>query len=100
MNYVALFTRAWIEIPAKQAPAKLPCVALFTRAWIEMYMISDMGQWYDVALFTRAWIEISFKIAKLVDGVVALFTRAWIEMLLTYSTSVIKACRPLHEGVD
>ena len=22
-------------------------VALFTRAWIEIYMISDMGQWYD-----------------------------------------------------
>ena len=53
-------------------------VALFTRAWIEIYMISDMGQWYDVALFTRAWIEIVAKIGK------------------DFGTKR----RPLYEGVD
>ena len=54
------------------------CVALFTRAWIEIYMISDMGAWYDVALFTRAWIEIT-------AGDIP---------------EEVNESRPLHEGVD
>ena len=33
---VALFTRAWIEIPAISAEQVAVYVALFTRAWIEM----------------------------------------------------------------
>ena len=33
---VALFTRAWIEISAKDLYYPLCLVALFTRAWIEM----------------------------------------------------------------
>ena len=33
-------------------------VALFTRAWIEMPKINKEITVIDVALFTRAWIEI------------------------------------------
>ena len=34
--YVALFTRAWIEIQNYQIVFTRVWVALFTRAWIEM----------------------------------------------------------------
>ena len=34
-------------------------VALFTRAWIEIPKKEEYGVIYEVALFTRAWIEIS-----------------------------------------
>ncbi len=33
-------------------------VALFTRAWIEIPLVYDDSLSYYVALFTRAWIEI------------------------------------------
>ena len=33
---VALFTRAWIEIPRSRGKTTNLIVALFTRAWIEM----------------------------------------------------------------
>ena len=36
LSYVALFTRAWIEIAQTHNARKNECVALFTRAWIEM----------------------------------------------------------------
>ena len=36
----------------------LPHVALFTRAWIEMPQRCTQKQLQPVALFTRAWIEI------------------------------------------
>ena len=36
MKNVALFTRAWIEIPPYKALSTLKLVALFTRAWIEI----------------------------------------------------------------
>ena len=64
----------------KTRPIGGPPVALFTRAWIEIYMISDMGQWYEVALFTRAWIEIKILSHEAFKTCVALFTRAWIEI--------------------
>ena len=35
-NDVALFTRAWIEIPLQQLLHHRIVVALFTRAWIEI----------------------------------------------------------------
>ena len=35
-EYVALFTRAWIEITKLTKQMDLLNVALFTRAWIEM----------------------------------------------------------------
>ena len=34
--FVALFTRAWIEIPYEKAWNMILSVALFTRAWIEI----------------------------------------------------------------
>ena len=33
-------------------------VALFTRAWIEIFCDCKADDFCDVALFTRAWIEI------------------------------------------
>ena len=36
-QYVALFTRAWIEIFASIAEYNAAVVALFTRAWIEIH---------------------------------------------------------------
>ncbi len=33
-------------------------VALFTRAWIEISLFENKASWNNVALFTRAWIEI------------------------------------------
>ena len=37
-GYVALFTRAWIEIASPLANLGKSLVALFTRAWIEMFV--------------------------------------------------------------
>ena len=43
-------------------------VALFTRAWIEIYFVRIRTRFYLVALFTRAWIEIpSGKLSPLWD---------------------------------
>ena len=36
MSTVALFTRAWIEIPLSHVGNHVCKVALFTRAWIEI----------------------------------------------------------------
>ena len=36
MDWVALFTRAWIEIVTMVSSPDPPMVALFTRAWIEI----------------------------------------------------------------
>ena len=75
---VALFTRAWIEIPPFSAALILPRVALFTRAWIEILKNGYVWIECKVALFTRAWIEIK-----------------------SISISGVGICsRPLHEGVD
>ena len=75
---VALFTRAWIEIPKSRAKKFVPAVALFTRAWIEILRKSLQLCLLPVALFTRAWIEIDDQTIALVENI----------------------CRPLHEGVD
>ena len=40
-NIVALFTRAWIEIPFANNALFVAGVALFTRAWIEMAFNMD-----------------------------------------------------------
>ena len=58
--YVALFTRAWIEIEIVKVNGENGAVALFTRAWIEIFSMSKSNSNADVALFTRAWIEIHF----------------------------------------
>ena len=38
MLYVALFTRAWIEIRVTKTTMSFHRVALFTRAWIEILL--------------------------------------------------------------
>ena len=75
-------------------------VALFTRAWIEMQngLTFDTFAW--VALFTRAWIEIENTSSYLGYQYVALFTRAWIEIATANPTNLKDIGRPLHEGVD
>ena len=78
VKYVALFTRAWIEMRGKTTNLILWGVALFTRAWIEILLLKEYTVRYPVALFTRAWIEIP-KNFKFVPGAKG---------------------RPLHEGVD
>ena len=103
MKRVALFTRAWIEIPYTRRSKKSKRVALFTRAWIEIPLNlaintagtaspSSRGRGLKcncqfaviviihVALFTRAWIEIKTYKKHYLRWGVALFTRAWIEM--------------------
>ena len=57
--YVALFTRAWIEIRCFLLAYRSASVALFTRAWIEILTIRYVASSITVALFTRAWIEIT-----------------------------------------
>ena len=57
--FVALFTRAWIEISSIRNIRLQAQVALFTRAWIEISFFGAKNRLLSVALFTRAWIEIS-----------------------------------------
>ena len=78
--FVALFTRAWIEMSDKYPFFVKNSVALFTRAWIEIFATALYCLLYLVALFTRAWIEIvnCYFNNALIN--VALFTRAWIEI--------------------
>ena len=100
--YVALFTRAWIEINNECDIALPSHVALFTRAWIEINSKNLQGVSLCVALFTRAWIEIPAIAKRCMTALspssrgrglkwcaycrlqffprVALFTRAWIEI--------------------
>ena len=78
----------------------LTWVALFTRAWIEIMKPYNIPQIIRVALFTRAWIEISRHWERLQAAFVALFTRAWIEMSKRAVLVRFKPRRPLHEGVD
>ena len=75
---VALFTRAWIEIPRIMPFFAYQVVALFTRAWIEIFLCKNMT--------FRTWV--------------ALFTRAWIEIPPYKPLSTLKFRRPLYEGVD
>ena len=46
MKRVALFTRAWIEMPEINILLKFSFVALFTRAWIEMTWVSPTTVYY------------------------------------------------------
>ena len=76
------------------------CVALFTRAWIEIPLYGCDTAIDKVALFTRAWIEIKDIPDEIVFVTVALFTRAWIEMGKKTLLTIGEMRRPLHEGVD
>ena len=79
---------------------KIDYVALFTRAWIEIPSLAVLSCFYSVALFTRAWIEIANVLNKNYVYIVALFTRAWIEMVILQYFILKILRRPLHEGVD
>ena len=43
-DQVALYTSAWIEIPAYQAMTRASMVALYTSAWIEIALI-EVQSW-------------------------------------------------------
>ena len=111
-NAVALFTRAWIEIPLYGCDTAIDKVALFTRAWIEIEYLEIEEEEVVVALFTRAWIEIylNYDVSEdaptspssrgrglkyivfncfLRHSRVALFTRAWIEISSPSITAVL-----------
>ena len=75
-------------------------VALFTRAWIEMSKLYPRYLRLLVALFTRAWIEMADMVCQPDFLAVALFTRAWIEIALRSDELQGALGRPLHEGVD
>ena len=75
-------------------------VALFTRAWIEISKKLTLQQQNAVALFTRAWIEMLLTFATHGLPYVALFTRAWIEIEHEIPSVAVLLCRPLYEGVD
>ena len=70
-----------LKSDVKSAFYVLNYVALFTRAWIEIKYFVLRHIPYQVALFTRAWIEIQTATRVFYRGIVALFTRAWIEIL-------------------
>ena len=57
---VALFARAWIEIPNFKFNIVDVSVALFARAWIEIFTNFLFVFKFYVALFARAWIEICY----------------------------------------
>ena len=76
--YVALFTRAWIEIPSQYYTIQSIWVALFTRAWIEIQ--SEMEALDAVPC------------RPLYEGV------DWNPKSILYNTKYLS--RPLYEGVD
>ena len=75
-------------------------VALFTRAWIEILSLLYCAFVKTVALFTRAWIEITPPLSVARSSQVALFTRAWIEIAISSADEKASVSRPLYEGVD
>ena len=97
---VALFTRAWIEMPSSCVVCSIYVVAFFTRAWIEISCHEKLSSVRAVALFTRAWIEIPTSSSKSMSAGVALFTRAWIEIMNFVLPLERYLSRPFHEGVD
>ena len=77
-----------------------PYVALFTRAWIEIYSYkSKLYQTY-VALFTRAWIEIVIP-HIIISAVCCRPLHEGVDWNQIYDKlTEMRASRPLHEGVD
>ena len=83
---------SWYDIVLK--------VALFARAWIEMPVVIFITSFILVALFARAWIEIFCGFGIQLEHRVALFARAWIEIAYLHGGIFNPGCRPLCEGVD
>ena len=75
-------------------------VALFARAWIEIPIHEKTFNAKLVALFARAWIEMPMPISKHGEALVALFARAWIEISCSSDYTGCFCSRPLYEGVD
>ena len=98
LNYVALFTRAWIEISGKDLSIIAIDVALFTRAWIEIPLPRRAVFVIFVALFTRAWIEMYHIVDENTVREVALFTRAWIEISEQVIAPAMQAQSPSSRG--
>ena len=98
---VALFTRAWIEIPLRVASTTGHLVALFTRAWIEIARITPTTINYNKSPSLRGRglkYPNNFPVSNSKN--VALFTRAWIEIDCLLRCHVLAERRPLYEGVD
>ena len=75
-------------------------VALFTRAWIEIpYTSESFGGYRSPSLRGRG-LKFLIHLCPAVRAVVALFTRAWIEITYHETSLSSRYCRPLYEGVD
>ena len=107
---VALFTRAWIEIPTPHGEVFRRLVALFTRAWIEIPIPSLCRRLNASPSLRGRGLKYTTTYARWEQNkspslrgrglkchiicnltrcaIVALFTRAWIEMLQTSSLPV------------
>ena len=59
----------------------LALVALYARAWVEIPKLLFQMSSLDVALYARAWVEMFFPSTKRVSKAVALYARAWVEIL-------------------
>ena len=78
---VALFTRAWIEIPVLSSTVRSIASSPFSRGrGLKLNLVDFCNARRLVALFTRAWIEITPLEFVYTTVYVALFTRAWIEI--------------------
>ena len=97
--YVALFTRAWIEIDWNTGfIAVFLCRPLYEGVDWNISSV-DLTEWLTcVALFTRAWIEIDNGLPFSFSGQVALFTRAWIEIHLEIFSITCRATSPSLRG--
>ena len=100
MVFVALFTRAWIEINKLASKKVSLTVALFTRAWIEIFTVPSWGKIEVVALFTRAWIEIFVPRASKASTPRSPSSRGRGLKSIACCVAMFWQSRPLHEGVD
>ena len=76
-------------------------VALFTRAWIEivtLWLITDRGRRSPSS--RGRGLKYMIRSNQDIQRAVALFTRAWIEICVVLYVVVFVKCRPLYEGVD
>ena len=79
--WVALFTRAWIEMPESCTAALYSAVALFTRAWIEITRQAAQLKQHRSPSSRGRGLKYEAVCQACSTRAVALFTRAWIEIL-------------------
>ena len=81
MFAVALYARAWIEMPCF-CPISTAISCRPLREGVDRNLIINVHpQLNPVALYARAWIEIPGTINPSSSNAVALYARAWIEIL-------------------